>query len=327
MKKTIRVICFILLLSAFSFRAVAEDFTNAIAAYIQQYVHAQFPHGCMVVGIVNEHGSSVLSGGDLDNGTGRQADGDTVFNLQSSTYTFFGLLLQEMVERGEMQPDDPAAKYLPASVKMPTFKGRQITVRHLARETSGLRPSFADAIAPQRVDAPFAGFTAEKFFAVVTNYQLTSAPGTTHMHPSVDRGVLNQAMALTAGMDFESLLTARIFGPLRMNDTRITLTPEQESRFAPEHSKSGYAMPRWHGEDFKPLAGLYSTANDLLKFLSACTTSSHLLPLWDNTVSNFAFTPPARRNAPHRRRMVCQRLLHRFRQSASARRGHSGQCL
>ena len=288
----IRAICFALLLSAFSFRAAAEDFTNAIHAYLQQCVHAEIPNGCIVVGIVDEHGPSVISCGDLDNGTDRQADGDTVFNLQSSTYTFFGLLLQDMVERGEIQPDDPAAKYLPASVKMPTFEGKQITVRHLARETSGLRPSFADAITPKRIEAPFASFTAEKFFAVVTNYQLTSAPGTTHMHPSVDRGVLNQAMALTAGMDFESLLTTRIFGPLHMNDTRITLTPEQESRFAPDHSRSGYALPRWHGEDFTPLAGLYSTANDLLKFLSACTTSSHLLPLWGNTVSNFAFTPP-----------------------------------
>jgi len=290
--KRFRFICFILLFAMCSGGAGAEDFTNAIQAYLQQYVHAQVPHGCIVVGIVDEHGSSVLSAGDLDNGTGRQADGDTVFVLESCAYTFFGLLLQDMVERGEMRPDDPVAKYLPESVKMPTYKGEQITVRQLGRETSGLRPSFADAIAPERADTPFAGFTAGKFFAVVSSNQLTSPPGTTHMHPSVDRGVLNQTMALRAGTDFESLLITRIFGPLQMNDTRITLTPGQESRFAPEHSMSGYAMPRWHLEDFKPLSGLYSTANDLLKFLSACTTSSPLLPLWDNTVSNFAFTPP-----------------------------------
>ncbi len=290
--KRYRFTCFILLLALCSGGAGAEDFTNAIQAYLQQYVHAQLPHGCMVIGLVDERGPSVFSAGDLDNGTVRQADGDTVFNLQSSTYTFFGLLLQDMVERGEMRPDDPVAKYLPAWVKMPAYKGKQITVRQLARETSGLRPTLADALAPKRADAPFAGFTDGKFFAVVSNYQLTSPPGTTHMHPSVDHGVLNQAMALTSGMDFEALLTTRIFRPLQMNDTRITLTPGQESRFAPEHCKSGYAMPRWHGEDFKPLAGLYSTANDLLKFLFACTTSTQLLPLWENTVSNFAFTPP-----------------------------------
>ena len=46
-----------------------------------------------------------------------------------------------MIERGEMQPDDPVEKYLPPSVKMPTYRGKQITLRHLAKETSGLRPS------------------------------------------------------------------------------------------------------------------------------------------------------------------------------------------
>ncbi len=51
-------------------------------------------------------------------------------------------------------------------------------------------------------------------------------------------------------------------------------------------------MTRWHGEDFKPLAGLYSAANDLLKLLSACgLNSSYLRPLWDKTVANFAFAP------------------------------------
>ena len=37
----------------------------------------------------------------------------------------------------------------------------------------------------------------------MSNYRLTSAPGTTHLHGGIDRGVLNQAMALKAGMDLK----------------------------------------------------------------------------------------------------------------------------
>jgi hypothetical protein len=77
-----------------------------------------------------------------------------------------------------------------------------------------------------------------------------------------------------------------------MNDTRLSLTPELESRFAPEHNKLGYAIPRLHAEDFPPLGPLYSTANDLLKMLSGCRlTSSCLRPRWDNAVANFAWAP------------------------------------
>ena len=277
----------------FAFPAVGEDFTNAIAAYLQHYVHAQLPHGCMVVGLVDEHGTRVISCGDLENGTDRQADGGTVFQIQSATYTFFYLLLQDMVDHGEMQPDDPVAKYLPASVKMPAYHGKQITIRHLAKETSGLRPALSDGLDPQYADNPLAGYTAGKFFAAVSNCRLTAEPGTTHLHGGAARGVLNQAMALKGGTDFESLLRGRVLAPLHVNDTGLTLAPEMESRFAPEHTKLGYPMPRWRDGDFTPLAGLHSTANDLLKFLSACSsTSSHWVPLWEHARANFAFTPP-----------------------------------
>ena len=138
MNPAIRVICFTLLLLAFSFRASAEDFTNAIHAYLQQCVHAEIPNGCIVIGIVDEYGSRVVSCGTLDNGTDQEANGDTVFGLHSMTGEFTCLLLQDMVGRGEMEGDTPVAKYLPKSVKLPTCHGKEITLRHLVTETSGL---------------------------------------------------------------------------------------------------------------------------------------------------------------------------------------------
>jgi len=41
MKTAIRAICFTMLLSAFPFRAAAEDFTHAVHAYLQQRVEAE----------------------------------------------------------------------------------------------------------------------------------------------------------------------------------------------------------------------------------------------------------------------------------------------
>ena len=125
----IRVVCFTILLLAFPFRAAAEDFTNAIHAYLQQIVNAEITNGCIVVGIVDEHGSSIVSCGKMDNGTDQEVNGNTLFEIGSFTKTFTGLLLQDMVERGEMKLDDPVAKYLPKSVKMPTRNGKEITLR------------------------------------------------------------------------------------------------------------------------------------------------------------------------------------------------------
>jgi len=77
----VRVICFTILLSAFPFCAAAEDFTNAIRAFLQQRVEVEKQDVGMVVGIVDEHGSSIVSCGKLDNGTDREVDGDTLFDI------------------------------------------------------------------------------------------------------------------------------------------------------------------------------------------------------------------------------------------------------
>jgi len=126
----VRLICFTLLLSTFSFRASAEDFTNAIRAFLQQRVGVEKRDVGIVVGIVDEHGSRVVSYGKMDNGTDQEVNGDTLFDIASTTKPFTGLLLQDMIERGEMKLHDPVAKYLPAPVRMPTRNGKHITLQN-----------------------------------------------------------------------------------------------------------------------------------------------------------------------------------------------------
>jgi CubicO group peptidase (beta-lactamase class C family) len=283
----IRVICFTILLSAFSFRAAAEDFTNAILAYLQQRVHAEILNGCIVVGIVDEHGSRVVGCGKLDNGTDQEVNGNTLFGMHSVTCVFTRLLLQDMIECGEMKMDDPVAKYLPKSVKMPTRNGKEITLLQLAAETSGLPHIGDDNIDPKRADNPLADYTVEKMYAFLSSYQLTCDPGTKHVHASVGMGLLGQVIALKAGTNYESLVVDRICRPLKMDSTRFTLTPELKSQLATEYNQFGYAHPSMDWGAMKPLGGLYSTANDLLKFVSAFDlTPFSLTPLMEKSVIN-----------------------------------------
>ncbi len=291
-QKIARLIGFTFLFAACSCGAAAEEFTNAIHAYLRQCVHAEIPNGCIVVGMVDAHGSRVVSCGTLDNGTGQEANGDTVFCLHSMTGTFTRLLLEDMVDRGEMKLDDPAAKYLPKSVKLPARHGKKITVRHLAAETSGF-PDFREKFNPKRAENPLADFTVQKMDAFVSGCQLADDPGTKHNHGGVDKGLLGQAMALRAGMDYESLLVDRICRPLKLESTRFTLTPELKARLASEHNQPGYATPSWDWGALKPLAGLYSTANDLLKFISALDlTPSSLAPLKEKWAIYFPSASP-----------------------------------
>ena len=291
-RTTARAILFALLwLSMPAGITFAEEFTDAIHAYLQQRVEAQNMSGCIVVGIVDAHGSRVISYGTLDNGTDRQADGDTLFNIHSATGTFTHLLLQDMADRRELNLDDPVAKYLPKSVRVPSRNGKQITLRMLAKETSGL-PDFYQMLNPKRADDYLAEFGTEQLDALVSASQLTEDPGTSHRHGSVDLPLLAQAMAFQAGADYESVMADRVFGPLGMNSTTFTLTPEIRGRLAYEHFVFGCAVPPLNYGAVKPLAGLYSTANDLLKFISAYgLTPCHLTPEMEEAVTNLSYAP------------------------------------
>ena len=96
-------------------------------AAIKNFLHEKFDgkNAGMVIGLVDGHGSRIFGAGRLDNGTGQEVNGDTVFEIGSITKTFTALLLQDMVERGEMNLNDPVAKYLPQSVVMPRAMGRK----------------------------------------------------------------------------------------------------------------------------------------------------------------------------------------------------------
>ena len=294
----IRIVCFTLLLSLLSFPAGAEDFTNAIRTLLQQRVEVEKRDVGIVVGIVDERGSRVVSCGKMDNGTGQEVNGDTLFEIGSITKTFTTLLLQDMIERGEMKLDDPVAKYLPKSVKMPTYKGREITLLHLATHSSGL-PLVPDNLDPKRADNPYADFTIEKLYTFLSGYQLTNAPGTKYEYSELGMELLGQVIALKAGTNYESLVVDRICRPLKMDSTRITLTPELKSRSATGHDELGHAVP---GLEFQTLvggSGLHSTANDMLKFLSANLglTPSSLTPLMEKThVIHFQSTHKGVRN-------------------------------
>jgi len=72
---------------------------------------------------------------------------------------------------------------------------------------------------------------------------------------------LGHVIALKAGTNYESLVLDRICRPLKLDSTRITLTPELKARLAGEE---GNRSPV-----FYPQGGLFSTPNDLLKYVSA----------------------------------------------------------
>ncbi|HEV7927579.1 MAG TPA: serine hydrolase, partial [Verrucomicrobiae bacterium] len=155
-----------------------------------------------------------------------------------------------------------------------------ITLLHLATHTSGL-PRHRGEVHPANWRNPEAGYSVEQLAAGLARFRLARAPGTQYQYSNVGMEILGYAIALKAGKDYETLVRDRICRPLGMESTFVSVPPELRPRMARGHAMPGRPVPDM---DFSPLcasAGLRSTANDLLKFVSACAglTPSPLEPL------------------------------------------------
>jgi CubicO group peptidase (beta-lactamase class C family) len=222
----------------------------------------------IVVGVIDAKGRRIISYGHLEKGDDRPLNGDTVFEIGSITKVFTALLLTDMVQRGEVRLDDPIAKYLSSSAKVPERDGRTITLVDLATHTSAL-PSVPTNFRPKDASNPYADYTNEQLDAFLASYELIRAPGVKFEYSNLGFGLLGQGLARRAGTDYENLVETRICKPLGMTSTRITMSGDMERRFAAGHSSDLVTVSRW---DIPTLAGagaLRSTANDLMKFLAA----------------------------------------------------------
>jgi serine-type D-Ala-D-Ala carboxypeptidase/endopeptidase len=222
----------------------------------------------IVVGLLDRHGNRILSFGSAGSGSSVKLDGDTVFEIGSATKTFTGILLEIFIQRGEVRLEDPAQKYLPATVKMPSRNGKQIALLDLATHTSGL-PRLPSNFKPKDPANPYADYTIKQLYEFISGCSLERDPGEKYEYSNLGMGLLGHILARNAGVDYETLVVREICAPLKMDSTRITLTPALKARLAPGHNSAGVAVANW---DLPTLAGagaIRSSANDMLKYLTA----------------------------------------------------------
>ena len=228
----------------------------------------------LVVGLIDGAHSYVFAYGKLSAGQNQPPDGDTLFEIGSVTKVFTGLLLADMVQRRRVQLDDPVQALLPDSVKVPQRDGRAITLLDLATHTSGLprvpnNLHFLYLSLFKNPSNPYADYRVEHLYEFLSKHTLARKPGDAYAYSNLGMGLLGHALACRENAGYEDLLVQRICLPLKMNDTRIHLSADQQRRLAPGHDSSGKTVCNW---DLPTLAGagaLRSTANDMLRFLSA----------------------------------------------------------
>lgn len=245
----------------------AKDLTELKGLMDNRTLEAKKAVG-IVAGYVDASGESFVASGATTPGGTTAPGPDTVYEIGSITKVFTSLVLADMVVKGEVSLDDPVAKLLPATVTVPSRGGKEITLRDLANQVSGL-PRMPGNFKPADMNDPYADYGPAELYAFISGYKLQRDIGAKYEYSNLGVGLLGQALALKAGLSYEEMVRRRVLEPLGMKDSSITLSDSQKARLAEGTNEALKPVKNWNLNALAGAGALRSTARDMLKFLTA----------------------------------------------------------
>ena len=250
--------------------SVLSPLAQAAAPDAQKIIDERVQNGLatgLVVGLVRDGNRQFYSAGTLRADDTEKVDENTIFEIGSISKVFTTLLLAQMAEQGQVKLSDPAQKFLPSAVQMPSKNGTQITLEHLATHTSGL-PRIPSNFNPADPQNPYADYTVQQMYDFLASYTLVKEIGGQATYSNLGMGFLGHLLELQSGKSYEELIIARICKPLGMNSTTTKPRARDAARVATGH-QGHTPVSAW---DIPTLAGagdINSTAGDMLIFCAA----------------------------------------------------------
>ena len=213
---------------------------------------------------------------------------DSIFRIASMVKLLTSVAALQLVERGKLKLDEPAANVDPTLASPQVLAGfdakgvpqlrpahKPITLRNLLTHTSGFSYPLWDPDVVRYLKAARGN-------PALPRRPLMFEPGTKWAYGgSIDN--VGQLVEIASGMSIDRYFSENITGPLGMNDTGFVITEKQRARQASLHVRdpSGKLVPK----PFEKLAatsafsgggGIYSTAPDYLTLLQALLNGGSL---------------------------------------------------
>jgi CubicO group peptidase (beta-lactamase class C family) len=195
-----------------------------------------------------------------------------VYNIGSVSKQFLGYAFAMLHVNGDLNLDDPVAKYLE---DWPKFK-HKVTLRHLLSHTSGYREAYAmSALAGRNIGVD--RLTRKECLDVVRNQpELEFIPGSRFTYNSTAWVILAEVMEKVTGQPADKWVETNILQPLKMNDTQIeSYVGEVILNTAESYSyikEKGYINQESNRAIFGA-AEVYSSVNDMVKWINNYRTA------------------------------------------------------
>ncbi|MEO1051972.1 MAG: serine hydrolase [Bacteroidota bacterium] len=292
----------IILMLSTSLLWAQEYVPEGVSQLTSSYVNSARNRGLMVA-VIDGDQIQYYGFGELAKGSNQVPNKNTVFEIGELSSLFTTTLLSDLVLNNEVHLDDRLQDFLTDTIKVPTFQNIICTTRPAAwydyddqnayepaiiRTACGPDPNTPptcitlcnlashSAALPElpkglkrKGNNPFAGYEMSTMLSRLEKLDLKQRPGEYYKRSDFGIALLGEALSHQQGMDFEALAIKRLFTPLDMQDTRITLNAAQLDRLAKAHNKKGKVVDYWSYGALAPAGGFRSTAKDLARFVQA----------------------------------------------------------
>ncbi len=239
-------------------------FLDSLNARIQEGMKNQNIPG-LSIAIVDGDKTIWSKGFGLTDISKRQpVNGSTLFSVQSisKTYTTIGFL--RAVERGEIRFDDKLVRHYPTFIAKTRYGGdeiQKITFRHLLSHWAGF---------PH--EAPLGGnyddrySTFNEHIESLSDSWMKARVGSRYSYSNVGIDLVGYALQRVSKKPFEQYMKTEVLEPLGMKDSTFSFSEARGSKnFAQGHIE-GKPVPVMR-VPMQPSGGMYSTADDLAKFI------------------------------------------------------------
>jgi serine-type D-Ala-D-Ala carboxypeptidase/endopeptidase len=259
-----------------SFNALAMNNTQ-LKSLVEQRLLGDRTNACWAVAVVGAQVSTTIV--CADSTKSRSITEQNVFEIGSVTKTMNGALLSMLIADGKLKLDDRLAQFV--SIPVPSFGGKEITLRHLVSHTSGL-PALPTRFAPADASNPYADITEAIVINSLSDVKLTAAPGTSSNYSNWGAMLLSYVLSNVAGKNYETLLRERLFGPLEMKTAFIAMPKENEtsnSRLVQGHLQSGLDANRWDfSVNFAGVGGVRASLVDTVRYVQGQMKAASVTP-------------------------------------------------
>lgn len=270
--------------------AVRDSGTTFAQEALQQYVDSGRLPGAISV-LYNNGVQETCCIGYADPRTKRPITMDDAFMQCSQTKGFCGVTIAKLVEEGKISLDDPVSKYLPEFSTLWVLDGKTdstmtlhkaknvLTVRMCLNHTCG----FPFECSAKRKDVRGGGWSGgapiRQVASIAAESPIMFEPGTKALYSNTGIDIGAAVVETVTGMKWEKYLKETVLDPLGMKDTWFWPTDKQiENKIELFNIKEGQPSEwleenPWEQRPYNDShvfasagAGLWSTANDQLKF-------------------------------------------------------------